>query len=242
MNAQNYEQLHSIVFRTGAAGEPAYPGYKPEVRELPNGDGKVDSEKRYAHIASKYLRDFTSHGEKELCLALVDAHKLALRVASELAVPFNFLPHIQFSALRVLEYPAGATSNLHTDFDLFTLMIYRDQPDCFVAHDLRETVRGDVVSFEKGAGDRLLAARKLNAQLHVGELGELIGLGPATPHEVIASSRPQHSIVYFAIPDHGAVLPTGQTVGDWLTERMSRSRTISVSRFGPLHGTVRSLA
>lgn len=32
------------------------------------------------------------------------------------------------------------------------------------------------------------------------------------------------SIVFFAIPDHAAVLPSGETVGEWLEERLARSR------------------
>jgi hypothetical protein len=34
-----------------------------------------------------------------------------------------------------------------------------------------------------------------------------------------------HSIVYFSIPNHDAILPDGTTVRDWLNERMARSRT-----------------
>lgn len=214
MNRLDYDRLHSIVFR----GD--YPGYRPEVRELPNGDGKADAEKRYAHVADKYLENAWHENQwdtDELYEELKAAHRLSLRVADALQVPAAFRPRLEYGALRVLEYPAGATSNLHTDFDLFTLMVYRDQPECFVAH---EPWTGDTRT-----DLRLDAARKLNAQLHIGELGELIDLGPATPHEVVASATPQHAIVYFAIPDHAAVLPTGQTVGEWLEERLARSRT-----------------
>lgn len=219
MNKQQYDQLASIVFRTDSEGKPTYPGYRPDVHEVPNGDGKVDAQKRYAHVAWKYFKDWEMQSGEEydaLAIALGKAHLLAARVSAVLGVPEQFRPWQKYGALRILEYPVGATSNLHTDFDLFTLMIYRDQPECF-RYD-RQTVPAEV-------GARLREARKLNAQLHIGELGELIGLGPATPHEVIASDRPQHAIVYFAIPDHAAVLPTGQTVGEWLQERMARSRT-----------------
>jgi hypothetical protein len=40
--------LRNIVF------QPQYPGYRPTIVESPNGDGKVDTEKRYAHVAPKY--------------------------------------------------------------------------------------------------------------------------------------------------------------------------------------------
>lgn len=222
MNRAQYDQLAKIVFR----GD--YPGYRPEVRELPNGDGRVDADKRYAHVASKYLAQASATLSKRefgfLWDVLEDAHRLALAVADALGVPALFGPTFSAGALRVLEYPVGATSNLHTDFDLFTVMIYRDQPECFVARDTSCFGCNEPQRCWDRA-HRLHNAKKLNAQLHIGELGELIGLGPATPHEVIASDKPQHAIVYFAIPSHDAVLPGGMTVGEWLAERMSRSRT-----------------
>jgi hypothetical protein len=78
------------------------------------------------------------------------------------------------------------------------------------------------------------AALVLNRGLHLGELGEAIGLGRATRHSVLPSAYPQHSIVYFAIPDHEARVPgtysaenpdVEMTVREWLNERMARSRT-----------------
>ncbi len=47
---------------------------------------------------------------------------------------------------------------------------------------------------------------------------------------MIAATAPQYSIVYFAIPDHDAMLPATDerpaiSVRDWLNERMARSRT-----------------
>jgi hypothetical protein len=206
-----YRTLHEIVFSSN------YPGYRPTVQEIPNGDGKVDADKRFAHIAEKYLKDYSDEGAKKILnAALDDAHKLSLSVAKTLHVPKEFWPVRAYSNMRVLEYPVGAVSNLHTDFDLFTLMFYRDQPDCFKAHESR---RVDAVNH------RLNDARDLNPQLHLGEIAEILGVGTATQHEVVASDKVQHSIVYFAIPDHAAVLPNGVTVGDWLVERMSRSRT-----------------
>lgn len=215
----NYDELHSIVFAGG------YPGYRPEVLELPNGDKRVDAEKRYAHIAEKYLSAYGkwSPGYEVLDAALDKAHALAMKVAHALNVPDAFLPVREFGALRVLEYPAGAHSHPHTDFDLFTLMMYRDQPACFVSQDVPPGYGFNPT------GEALFQARKLNAQLHLGELAEQIGLGQATPHLVVPSDKPQHSIVYFAIPDHLAVLPSGLTVGEWLAERMARSR-VEVAR------------
>ena len=70
--------------------------------------------------------------------------------------------------------------------------------------------------------------RTLNQQIHFGEILELQmqGVYKATRHRVIADpeSRIQYSIVYFAIPDWETKLPDGQTVGEWLEERLKRSR------------------
>jgi hypothetical protein len=102
----------------------------------------------------------------------------------------------------------GAITNEHEDFDLFTLMLYRDQPDKFVYHwdNMPTTVR------------------ILNTQCHLGQIAKEIGVGNAVKHSVLPSDKPQYSVVYFAIPDHEAILPSGITVGEWLNERISRSR------------------
>jgi hypothetical protein len=191
----DYERLHSLVFRSD------YSGYKPTVKEIPNGDGKVDAEKRYAHVAPKYFK--TDEQREALTPYLEKAFNLA-RAAGDIAkLPPEYMPDIRYGALRILDYPPGAVSNKHEDFDLFTLMIYRDQPDRFVSDEVPDSK----------AIERI---RLLNKQAH---------LGQATPHEVLASNSRQHSIVYFAIPDWESVLPDGTKVIDWLNERMARSRT-----------------
>jgi hypothetical protein len=239
---EEYEALHALVF------VPDYSGYKPEVKEIPNGDGKVDADKRYAHVAPKYFK--TDAQREALTPYLEKAFNLA-RAAADLAkVPSAYLPDIRYGALRILDYPPGAVSNLHEDFDLFTLMIYRDQPDRFVSHDEPQLGGSSPTRWPPGSldpghvepnrivalhpdgsvsrtrpvGEAIRKIRLLNAQAHLGQLGEAIGLGPATPHEVLASETAQHSIVYFAIPDHEAPLGEGN-VRDWLNERMARSRT-----------------
>lgn len=200
----DYRALHSIVF------QPDYPGYRPNVVESPNGDGKWDREKRYAHIAEKYLDLMPpSYAKTFLFSVLFDAVVEAAVLWPDFGGTSVFHPHYNYSALRILDYPPGATSAPHTDFDLFTLMLYRDQPEKFRYLDGTEPPE---------------AAQKLSPHIHFGELYEELGLGKATKHEVVASDVPQHSIVFFAIPDHAAVLPSGLTVGQWLTERMARSR------------------
>jgi hypothetical protein len=132
-------------------------------------------------------------------------------MARTTGVPQEFIPDARYGALRILDYPPGAVSNRHEDFDLFTVMMYRDRPECFVSEHLNSLA--------------LERMRTINPQAHLGQIAAAIGLGPATPHEVIASPHRQRSIVYFAIPDHAAVLPNGITVGDWLAERLARSRS-----------------
>jgi hypothetical protein len=199
----DYETMHRMVFR------PDYLGYKPTVKEIPNGDGNVDADKKFAHIAPKYFRRAAEMGN--LGSYYMRAHALAEGVAEAIGLPKEWWPDIRYGALRILDYPVGATSARHEDFDLFTLMCYRDQPECFKSEEVDTPVLEQI--------------RKFNPQAHLGQLGQEYGLGPATPHEVVASEQPQHSIVYFAIPDHDLKFQSGITVKDWLNERMTRSRT-----------------
>jgi hypothetical protein len=194
-NSRQYSELHSLVFRPDY---PDYPGYKPDVVESPNGDGVRDSGKRFGHIAMKYLHqaEVFTDATATMMEYLRVAHGRAYSIAVQLGVPREFMPSFEHGCLRVLEYPVGTNSAIHTDFDLFTINCYRNQ-------------------YNAGLGDD---------EVHMGEIGELIGMGPALRHHVVPSARVQHSIVYFAEPSHDAVLPSGVTVGEWLADRVKRSR------------------
>ncbi len=181
--AEDFEKLRTLF-------DGSYRGYRPSVVEAPNGDGKLDATKRYLHVATKY--DPPAWALSYLLFGYYEA----LRIAEELNVPAAFRPDFEACALRVLEYPPGADSAEHTDFDLFTFNAYRSSQD---------VVGGD-------------------GRIYMGEIGELVGLGPATSHSVPARPYEQRSIVFFALPNHGAILPSGVTVGEWLAERVSRSR------------------
>jgi len=206
-----YNALHAAVFR------PDYPGWKPDVVEAPNGDGRLDMHKRYAHVATKYLRAWAPSSRRDRALkdllseTLCEAFQHAWIVARRLGVTEAYLPDLDACALRVLEYPPGVGGESHTDFDLFTTLCYRDDPAGLVR---TQAPGADLDAFDPG--------------LHIGEIGELVGLGPATPHYVRLLDKPQRSIVFFALPSHDAVLsgePGGWlTVGGWLAERMARSR------------------
>lgn len=213
-SAADYAALAAIVFR------PDYPGNATArgVVEAPGGDPAArDTGKRYAHVATKYVKQWVDSGAVRafdpdvltLFNYLQRAHDRALAVAEQLNVPERFWPDFGAGALRVLEYPPGAGSHTHTDFDLFTLLGYRSHQLLVRQSPLQELRTLDAV----------------DPGLHLGEMGDLIDLGRATPHHVMPSVTTQHSIVYFAIPDHAAVLPGGRgTVGEWLKERLARSR------------------
>ncbi len=244
-NASDYATIHSLVFRDD------YPGYKPNVVESPNGDGKLDSMKRYAHVAEKYLSHKNTGSLSDYCKSLSDgrgaynddmdllskyldrAHLLSLEVAVSIGVPREFWPVRKYGALRVLEYGSNATSAEHTDFDLFTLMCYRNLPEyftyCLPPKDSKRSawLKGLTRQDTAVHRDSARRAQHLNSQVHFGELLEEIDSRTfrADDHKVIASGGPsQYSIVYFCVPDEEAVLPSGLTVGQWMAERKGRSR------------------
>ncbi len=244
-----------------------YAGYKPDVREAPNGDTNVDAgpaAKRWLHVADKYDPPAWARAYQDR------AYAEACRVAEALGVPKAYWPMPSVGALRVLEYPsaghaftaptplgydcednacvhcgvirceldgqgvcpalaAGAGTAEHTDPNLFTIVLWRSTPA-----DLElVTPAPDTYASAQGEARRRMAAREISPGLHIGEIGELVGLGPPTPHRVPARPYVQKSIVYYAIPDHAAVLPQSSerlaadgplTVGEWLAERMARSR------------------
>lgn len=199
----DYAVIHDIVF------QPNYPGYKPTIVESPDGDGVLDHGKRYAHIAYKYLAEYYDAGNKLILESYLNrAHNLALEAAYAMGVPEEYMPDINRGALRILEYPPGAVTNPHCDFNLFTLMMYRDQPE----------------HFEYVSGEPSTQLQEINHQIHYGEITELLGLGYATRHKVTASDTTQHSIVYFNVPRWEVKLPDGRTVEEFIVERTARSR------------------
>lgn len=224
---RDYLNLHNIVFNDH------YPGYTPDVIEAPNGDGKLDTLKRYGHVATKYIKkyqvssremsnDIWAYQVDLLNKYLNQAHSHALDMAVALGVPPAFWPDINNGALRVLEYGPDAVTHPHTDFDLLTLSCYRNSHEHFKyliddkmtleSHDRRKTLK---------------KARDLSPGIHFGELLEEIlpQSFKATKHEVVASKGAyQYSAVYFAVPSNEAVLPSGLTVGKWMDERKKRSR------------------
>ena len=175
------------------------PGFRPSVVELPNGDGRADTGKRYTHVAIKYgLRNAPFHIQDlfwGLCAeAAHTAHGAGLPSPDPLEC-----------CLRLLEYPAGAGSEAHLDFDLFTLNVWRTP-----------------------AGGLLVPADHRAGRVHFGELSPLFGGPEATWHAVSPLPVPQRSIVFFAVCSALEEIPgTQTTVGDWLAERKGRSRKVS---------------
>jgi len=197
----------------------AYPGYKPGVIESPNGDGVWDTSKEYTHIAAKYLN--SEWGEENpldatyLMDLLFDWVQTGKNVALRLGLPIQYWPTISDSTIRLLAYPPGAGTALHTDFDLFTLPMYRNIITTYEATFVEEKDMPweNIDQFNR---------------LHIGEL--MAEINPhayvATQHLVKADPRDRHqySAVFFAMPSLEAVLPSGLTVSEWLLFRKARSR------------------
>jgi hypothetical protein len=197
-----------------------YAGYRPAVKE--NADSgalqKLDAEKKFLHVALKYDPPPFAR------MYLADAHFEACRVARRLGVPPLYMPDVENATLRVLWYPPGSGTVPHTDFNLFTIVCYRSHP---------AGLKRKVITAEEAMLDTY------SPGLHIGDLGEMVGLGPATRHEVPPTDFPQSSIVYFASPRMDAGLPCGEytfpategfpektvhTCGQWQIERVNRSR------------------
>lgn len=198
----DYDHLASLFTLSG------YKGYKPEVLEAPNGDGKIDARKRYLHVALKY-------NPPEWSIEyLAAAHFQACRIAEAIGVPEAYYPKVENGTLRVLDYPPGAGSAEHTDFDLFTVHCYRSTPEDFVKVDEPR----DQFYSER------YAARAIDPDCHFGDIGQEVGLGPATRHMVPEREYSQQAIVYFAMPANDALMPNGMRAIDWISDRYARSR------------------
>jgi len=205
LTKSDYDRIHTYGFSEDN------PGYKPEVIESPNGDEKWDEKKKYAHIAPKYLTPHSVTADAdEVWKVYNEARKESDRICEALDIPKEFWGGDD-STLRILDYPPGATTAPHTDFDLFTICLYRDDMKAF--------------KYLSGSGDSLLyKARKISPGLHFGELMTEVNGATATKHEVLGTTNRQCSAVFFVVPDHKAKLPSGITVGEWMEERKSRSR------------------
>ncbi len=209
-SAADYAALAAIVFR------PDYPGNATArgVVEAPNGDANArDTGKKYAHISDQYL-DALPHGRNNDAVKVLDEYMYqafirACQVAEALDVPMAFWPRLEFGCLRVLEYPPGAGSAPHTDVGLLTLNLYRDQPE-------------KLLTYATGVHDDWSSVGV--PPYHLGRLAREIGIGTAAPHRVDPSTTSQHSIVYFAVPNHDAMLPSGQRLGNWLDREMAKMR------------------
>jgi hypothetical protein len=206
----DYDEL-CYLFEPTFNGGAGYAGYKPEQLEAPNGDGNVDTKKRYLHVALKY--DPPAFAREYLARA----HFEACRIAEAIGVPDAYYPKVENGTLRVLDYPAGAGSAEHTDFDLFTVHCYRSTPEDFLRCDAVDP-----------------RAEAVDPDVHFGDIGQAVGLGTATRHYVPERDYAQRAIVYFAMPANGAImpadaciasgLPIGTTAIKWIADRYSRSR------------------
>ena len=187
-NATDYAKLHALVFSEG------YPGYRPALRERFQDSGKTDQDKRFAHVATKYLaKDPDLSRAAALEKYLLTAHCLAINIAKNLCLPERLWPALEACALRVLDYQPGATTAPHYDFNLFSVNCYRDRPE------------------------QLRPNRDL---YHLGELAQIFGVGPQLKHWTEPCDAPTQSIIYFALPAHDVTM----TVGEWVQWRVETSR------------------
>ncbi len=215
----DYQTLYNAVFTD------VYPGYIPTAQEAPHGDGVWDTGKRYAMIAMKYLSKYDGRDAWFMEELLNECVANAVSVAIDLGIPQKYWPDIQDSSIRVLEYPAFSLSAPHTDFDLFTMMLYRNRMENFeYTYELTKHSTG------KSRSAALLGdMKKTHPGLHFGELMELINPSAyvATKHEVTATPLTQYSCIFFAMPRLDVHLPDGMLIADWLKERKGRSRRYS---------------
>lgn len=211
---EDYDRIHKFAF------SDENPGWNPDVIESPNGDGVWDEHKRYAHLAPKYFDQasvsspsfYTEMYSNGIFQLYHQARNEADRICRHLDIPKEFWS-ADDSTLRILDYPAGATTAPHTDFDLFTLCLYRDDMDAF--------------KYLSGEDDPLLErAREISPGIHFGELMTELNGAQETEHEVLGTDNRQCSIVFFVVPNHKAILPSGISVGKWMDERKNRSRKI----------------
>lgn len=184
-----YESLFNYAFSS------ANRGYRPSVVERPHGDSRTDHSKRFAHIAIKYNLTSAPEHVRSLFWGLFEE---ARHTAHGAGLP---APDPVECCLRVLDYPPGAGSEAHTDFNLFTLNVWRSP-----------------------AGGLLVPTNHRAGRVHFGELAPMFGGPEATWHAVSPLPVPQRSIVFFVLPSRAERLPDGRTVGEWLAGRLARSR------------------
>lgn len=199
-----------------------WPGFKPDIIEAPHGDGRVDAHKRYAHVNPRYLNEalnakLPSYAHvRRLTDYWLTAFGHAQRVHRLLGLPHTLRPG-RDSTLRVLHYPPGVGGEEHTDFDMFTLLCYRNPRAGLVMH-------APPITLPQNSRATYSVLESECPGLHLGELYTKVTGQAATPHRVKPLPDAQHSVVFFAVPDHSAKLPGGITVGDWINERKERSR------------------
>jgi isopenicillin N synthase-like dioxygenase len=193
MDAVEFEKIYQEVF------SPTFTGYSPAIAEAPNGDSRIDLQKRYSHLNHRTLPSARDNVKTFLAEVFSRCMRVALEHARIMNIPYAFMPSAEDSTLRLLEYPPGATSSEHTDFDLFTINLYRSHEDLIVP----------------------------KMPVHFGELADIVSKGwlKAVPHHVTAHlTQTQRSAVFFVMPALSACLPNGMTVREWVAERKTRSR------------------
>ena len=207
LNENDYDIISDICFKSD------YPGYTPLIIEAPNGDNNWDNNKLYAHISPKYLSRYNNKYNSNILWHYYNKSIIeGTRICKLLNLSKDYYP-VEDSTLRILKYPAGSTTAPHTDFDLFTLSLFRNIKDTFKYLDKSEP---ELLKFAKQNSDGI----------HFGEIMTEINGCQATKHKVISCDEIQNSMVFFVVPNHYSKLPSGISVGDWINERKIRSRKL----------------
>ena len=184
-----------------------YSGYRAPGSE--KADAYAAGVYHYTHVAKKYLTEdcgLENHDRNSMMSMLHDLVSVSRTYAVQWGLPMEFWPTMEDSAMRLLYYPPGATIAHHTDFNLFTVNLWRNLLSPY--HHLDSSCKASPPS-----------------KVHWGELWQKVMGDPATEHYTRPSTKWQYSVVFFAMPPLSAVLPDGQTVGDWLTKRKQEART-----------------
>ena len=178
--ADDYEIIRSIVHAEG------FPGFRLGRTHL-----DLSSTRKY--VTDFWLDGVASYSAPGVCVELLfkyltQAHGLAIQVSDKLDLPAECKPSIEYSHIRLIDYPPGSGTTPHCDRSMFTINLYRNM-------DVVRSISGRHELADDYPG------------LMMGTMRRKIGLGEATKHEIPAADKSQHTILYFAIPDLSVWIP-----------------------------------
>lgn len=179
----DYEILRSIMHKQ------SYPGFRYGGLDA----SVADQRKFVSGLAPRHLKKYREKMQNVceqylLQWYMEDSFKLAMEVFDFLRKQYPKLPEearptIDNSFLRVLYYPPGSSTTLHSDRSLFTMALWRDVDNVKTPVDCRTKLICDAYP-----------------GLQLGKYFEGL-MGRATKHEIPAIDVPQRTLIYFARPN-----------------------------------------